>query len=338
MSLIEVGDGSGFRNLKKPIKMAVIGVGAMGQHHLRICSLLREINLVAVVDVDEARAKQSADRYGCEAYTQLEDLIGKVDAAIIAVPSGFHAKVGGFCLNNNIHCLIEKPLATTEEDCRRLIKLSKDNNKILLAGHVERFNPGIQKLAELVSTDCEIQAIEAKRLGLNLNRSLDVDVIIDLMMHDLDIVLSLVKKPLIDLSVHTLCPHKVNQPEHATASLVFSDSYATVTASRMTQNKVRTLEMTTSVGHITLNYLTHELYIHQQIDPESKKPLLHQRREQVFVRPIDALTAEIQNFVQSIHAGTPLGVTGVEALEALKLVWKLQEAFRSKNNKQETLV
>lgn len=317
-------------HIKKPIKMAVIGVGAMGQHHLRTCNLLQEIELVAVVDVDATRAQQAAIQYGCHAYTQLENLIGKVEAVIIAVPSIFHAKVGKFCLANNIHCLIEKPFATTEEDCQQLIKLAKENNKILLIGHVERFNPGIQRLTEFLSNGCEIQAIETKRLGLNLNRSSDVDVIIDLMIHDLDIVLSLVKKPLIDVSVHTLCPAKANHAEYAAASLVFKNTYANVTASRMTQNRVRTLEMTTNIGHITFNYLTQELYIHQQIDPISNKPFFNPRREQILVRPVDALTAEIQNFVQSIHAETPLGITGSEALETLKVVWKLQEVTRLK--------
>jgi len=312
--------------VRDPIKMAVIGAGAMGQHHLRVCHASKSVELVAVVDIDESRAQQSAERYGCRAYTRFEDLVGKVEAAIIAVPSVLHASVGEFCLSNGIHCLIEKPLATTEADCQNLLRVAREKSRILLVGHVERFNPGIQKLIEIVSDGCIIHAIDAKRFSFNLHRATDVDVILDVMLHDLDIVLSFVKEPLLECSIQTLCPIEASQPEYAVAALKFSGhTIANITASRMTQKKLRMLEMTTDVGYLSFNYLTQELFVYNQVDRMPRESSMCQVREQIPVRPGDALTSENHNFVESIYAGIPLGVTGEVALASLRLVWQLQQ-------------
>lgn len=303
----------------KPLKVAVIGAGVMGQHHLRICHQLKEVELVAVVEVDKQRATEMAERYGIISYSRVEELQGKVEAAIIAVPSLLHLEIGRQCLLQNIHCLIEKPLAVTEAQCLELIELAEKNKLILLVGHVERFNAAVQQLAKEIKNKRRILAIDAKRLNINLKRSMDVDVILDLMTHDLDIILSLVEKPLRDYSIKTICQVKQDEADFAAALVSFQDgTIANITASRITQKRVRTLEVTTDSGFFSLDFLNQEIWFHRD----------NHQIEQIAVYKQDALTGEILNFVHSVQSGIALGVTGHEALKILKLVWQLQEKAR----------
>lgn len=294
----------------------------MGQHHLRICSGLSEVELVAVVDLDENKARKMADCYSTQAFSNVAELINtvEVDAAIIAVPSVLHLEVGRQCLSNNIHCLIEKPLAITEAECRELMALAEKNQLILLVGHVERFNAAVQQLFKEILNKRNILAIHAERLNLNQQRLTDVDVILDLMTHDLDIILSLMKAPITDCSAKIICTVNENEADFATALISFLDgTIVNITASRITQKKVRKLEVLTDAGFYTLDFLTQEIWFHRDAS----------QAEQIAVHKQDALTAEILNFVHSVQSGEALGVTAQDALETLKLVWQLQEKGRS---------
>jgi predicted dehydrogenase len=308
----------------KPLKVAVIGAGVMGQHHLRICHQLKEVELLAVVDVNQERAKEMAAHYGivaCSSMAELhEKLPQQVEAAIIAVPSILHLEIGRQCLSQNIHCLIEKPLAVSEGECIELIELAEKNNLILLVGHVERFNAAVQQLAKELNNKRQIKAIDAQRLNLNQQRLIDVDVIMDLMTHDLDIILSLINQPLHDYSIRTICQADEDEADFATALLSFEGgAVANVTASRITPKKTRKIDVTTDGGFYSLDFLTQEIWLHRDVNYV----------EQIAVNKQDALTAEILNFVHSIQSGVALGVTGQEALKILKLVWQLQEKGRS---------
>jgi predicted dehydrogenase len=315
---------------KRPLRVAVIGAGMMGENHLRTYNMLHEVELVAVVDTDAARAQKAAEKYGCIGYTQIEDILGKVDAVTIAVPSTLHAEIGLFFLSNGIHCLIEKPLAVTEIDCLRLIEMAEKKRVILLVGHVEHFNPAVQQLARIIGEGHTIQAIDIQRMHGNNQRATDVDVVMDLMIHDLEIVNSLILRPAIHLSAHAVAHSKNKGADYVSTLISFvGDTIANITASRITQNKVRRLAITADFGYITLDYNTQELLIYRQTKGthllNCDEYTVDQTIERVLVRPMDPLMNEVQNFIQSIHTGIPLGVDGHRALAALKLGWQIQE-------------
>jgi predicted dehydrogenase len=358
----------------KPLKIAVIGAGAMGRHHLRICHELKEVELIAVVDVDQNRAAEMAKRYNIMAFSNVEELIKnvKVDAAIVAVPSMLHLDIGRQCLSQNIHCLIEKPLAISEDECLELIKLAEKNQLMLLVGHVERFNSAVQQLFKELLNKRSIQAIHVQRLNYNQQRLIDVDVILDLMTHDLDIVLSLLNKSVVDCSINTLCLANEGEADYASALLTFENgSIANVTASRITHKKVRKMEITTDAGFYTLDFIKQEIWVYRGENQQAQgNPGIHgshgtqgshgtgthgmgsqgthgthgaqgshgTHAEQIPVHKQDALSAEILNFVHSVHSGIAMGVTGYEALKTLKLIWQLQEKGRSTAKLEKSVV
>jgi len=305
----------------------------MGQNHLRVYDMLKGVTVAAVVDPDLARAEQMAARYGCPAYRSSERLIGQVDAASVCVPSALHAEVGCFLMNHGVPCLIEKPLATTEAECQALIGAADRAGVTLMVGHVERFNPAVQKLTELLDGGRRVHAIDARRMSWASRRISDVDVVLDLMIHDLDIVLSLMGKPVTAVAasgVHTSGSHG---QDYVTALLSFDDGVmASLTASRITQTKVRALDLTTDIGYITVNYFNQEILIFRQ-GVEDRDPghwsnvgpaILESIMERVEIRNAEPLVRELQHFVDAVRTGTPPLVTGRHALETLRIAKLIQ--------------
>lgn len=314
----------------QPLRVGVIGAGMMGQNHLRIYSMLKEVDLVAVVDVDEERARNSAIKYGCIPYTNIEDIIDQVDAVTIAVPSGLHAAMGVFFLRHGIHCLIEKPLALTEKECQLLIKTAEQNNAVLLVGHIEHFNPAVQQLSRLLEGNHTIHAIDVHRMSGSSKRITDVDVVMDLMIHDLEIVLSLIRQPVVNVSAEAVYHSGSKAVDYVSALLSFAGgTIVNLTASRITQNKVRKLSITADIGYITLDYSAQELLIYRQAAESTlvncEGTLFDQAIERVLVRPAEPLIVEIQHFIQSVRTGVVSGVDGHQAFAALKVAWQIQE-------------
>jgi len=170
-------------------KAAVIGVGSLGRHHARIYSELEGVELVAVCDTDEARAREYAEQYGCRAVADYRELAGAIDAASVAAPTVDHARIGCDLLAAGVATLIEKPIAASLEEADRLVAAARDADAVLQIGHVERFNPAVRAAAGVVTTP---RFIECHRLAAFTPRSLDIDVVMDLMIHDIDVILSLV--------------------------------------------------------------------------------------------------------------------------------------------------
>lgn len=323
-------------NLKKhntPLRVAVVGAGKMGQHHCRVYSMLNNVKLVGVLDIDQKRAEQIASKYQCQAFLRIEDLIGKVDAVSIAVPSQFHFEIGEYFLNHQIHCLIEKPLAMTQTDCLQLIRLAEKKGLILLVGHVEHFNPGVQTMASMLKNMGQIYYIDAKRLGWNNNRLPGIDVILDLMVHDFEIISFLLGEAQVtDLSGQGICIQGGNSIfDHVTSILKFStNTIANVTASWTTARRIRSLEVNTESGNLVLDYYSQNLNFYPR-PPFKTNDNYHcdERREQIFVRYQEPLMLELLNFIQSIESGIPMGVGGYQALNALQLAWKLKQQLLS---------
>lgn len=315
-----------------PVRVAVVGAGAMGRHHLRIYSTLKWVELIAVVDVDPDRANQAARDFDCTTYGSVDDIVGKVDAASVCVSSVEHAAVGRHLLDNGVHCLIEKPLATTEQDCLDLIAAADRSGATLLVGHIERFNPAVRQLAALLDGH-GIHAIDVRRLSAVSGRISDVDVVADLMVHDLDIVLSLIGKQPSSATARGVHTAGGKGQDYVTALLSFpGGALATLTASRITQNKVRELHVTTDLGLVAINYSTQELMIYRQerilAAEESVASFgnyaVDIAMERVAIRNSEPLVMELQHFIDAVRQGTPPLVTGEQALDALRLVWRIQ--------------
>jgi len=182
-----------------PVRVGVIGIGNMGWHHARVLSLLRDAELVGVADPDETRGRLAVEQFDCRWFPTYEDLLGEVEAVCIAVPTLLHHRVGMTCLQAGVHVLIEKPIAATQEEAADLIRAAETAGRLLQVGHIERFNPAFRELLRVVANE-EVVVLEARRHSPNADRANDVSVVLDLMIHDIDLVLELAASPVVRLA------------------------------------------------------------------------------------------------------------------------------------------
>jgi predicted dehydrogenase len=319
------------------LRVAVIGAGEMGRNHLRLYDLIKGVELIGVVDTSRERADEAAARHGCESFVSVEKLVGRVDAVSVATPSINHAETGTFLLENGVHCLIEKPLAVTEADCLRLIDAAERNGVVLLVGHVEHFNPAIRQLLEMFSDKQKIYAIDARRMSSASARIKDVDVVMDLMVHDLDIVLALLGTTVTDLSTVGIQKLGDSGSDYVSASLSFSgETVATLTASRITEKRIRELLISSEIGCVSVDYSAQTIAVHHQKRPEQMTShggyVFDLSTDAVLVRASEPLMLEIQHFIEAIRDGIPVKVSGRDALAALQLVWRIQKQLHEKNH------
>ncbi len=287
------------------LQVGVVGCGHMGSYHIAALSDLLDANLSAVCDVDPARAEELANRYGIEAFSDPSDLIGLVDAVSIAVPTSQHFAVSRLFLENGVHVLVEKPICEMMEDARKLFDLARENNLVLHVGHVERFNGAVQELCRIIDNPL---LIECRRLGPFTSRAKEDGVVFDLMVHDLDIVLRLVDESISCLSA-TGASVLSEHDDVANVQIGFEGGcVANLIASRVTQNKVRTLSVSQPSAFITLDYAEQELRIHRQAMNEHRLTLENItyreqfQMERVFVHKDNPLRLELRHFLQSARA------------------------------------
>jgi predicted dehydrogenase len=237
------------------IRVGVAGVGAFGKNHARVYHELQQqghgIELVAVADPDFARAQAVASQFGCQALNSIDELRGRVDAASVAAPTVHHLSVSATLMAAGIDVLIEKPLASTRDEADELISLAKTNQRVAQAGHLERFNPAVRATLPLLTTP---MFFEVHRLSLFTPRSLDVDVVLDLMIHDIDVVLSFVKSPVKEIRAVGL-PVVSSKVDIANVRMEFeSGCVANLTASRVSTERVRKLRFFQPHEYISLDY------------------------------------------------------------------------------------
>jgi len=233
------------------MRVAVIGVGHLGKHHARLYAQLPAVELAGVVDIQESRAGEIAALYGTAAYTDYRDLFGKVDAVSLAVPTIDHARIGVDLLEHDIDVLVEKPIATTLEQAQALIDVARQRKRILQVGHVERFNPVFMAAREVATKP---QFFEIHRLAEFSPRSLDIDVVLDVMIHDIDIVLSLVSAPVREVRAVGI-PVLSQRADIANARVEFEDGcVANFTASRVSFEKTRKLRFFQPHDYISVDY------------------------------------------------------------------------------------
>lgn len=309
-----------------PLRVGIVGVGSMGANHARVYSQLADVELIGVADVDDEQARRVAAEYGCEAMEQA-DLFETVDAVSIVVPTQFHYAVATEALEAGVHVLVEKPFVATEEEGRELIDLADEKGLTLAVGHIERFNPAVDALSELVE-DLEVLAIDARRLGPPLDRDIDDSVVLDLMIHDVDVLLALVDSEVVDVSAV-----ERDDGQYAVAQVRFENGViGTLTASRVTQRKVRSLEVTARECLVEMDYIDQSMEIHRQARPEytSLGAEMRFRQESVTERPLieseEPLLRELRSFVDAVVTGSPPEVTGEDGLRALDLCRRISEA------------
>ncbi len=288
------------------VRVGVAGVGHMGSYHLAALSELQEANLVALADKDRDRGEELAGKFGAEYFSDPNDLIGKVDAVIVALPTVYHYNAAKKYLENGIHVLIEKPICNDIGEARELFRIASENGKVVHIGHVERFNGAVQELSEIVK---EPSLIECRRLGPFVARARNDGVVLDLMIHDLDIILRLVEDEVVSLSAAGAS--LVSEREDvANVQLQFAGGcVASLTASRVTENKIRTLSISQPGAFIILDYADQELRVHRQASSEhslSREELKYREQtqvERIFVHKDNPLKLELRHFLHAVQTG-----------------------------------
>ena len=249
------------------VNISLIGVGRMGQFHLNVISQINSINLTGIYDADENHLNEVSNKYNINKFNSLDEAIDNSDAVIIASPTKYHFEIAKKALEKGKHVLVEKPMTETYIQAKKLQEIVNKKNLILQVGHVERFNGAVQELHHIIEKP---YLIEARRLAPFTPRITDVGVVFDIMIHDLDIVTSLVKKPVIRFSASGKRV-RTNNEDIASALLEFEDeTIATISASRITQEKIRTLAISTEDAYFILDYATQDITIHRQASSESK--------------------------------------------------------------------
>ncbi len=301
----------------KPVRLAVIGAGVMGKRHVAAAKRVAGVELIAVVDPDLAQCRAAAEIGGCAALADIESLAGKIDAAIIAAPTGAHVPCATPLLRGGIACLVEKPLAATEAECRSLIAAAKDGGAVLQVGHIERFNPAIETLTYAGVPPASITALAARRMSAASARVLDIDVVMDLMVHDIDVVLTLKKTPVAHVSAG-------GNDDHAVALVSFTDgATATLTASRVTATRIRDLDV------VTPDAFFHVDYIARTATKSRKRDNGHIESVDLAVTGTDALSAQLEDFLACVRNGKTPRVTGEDALACMTLTAQIRAALKA---------
>ncbi len=308
----------------RPLRIAVIGVGYLGRHHARIYAALPGVELVAVVDVDAQRAQQVAAEYGCAAFSDFKTLIGQVDAASVAVPTALHYPVAAALLEHGVHLLLEKPMAATCKEADDLIALADRRRCVLQVGHVERFNPGVRALRRALK---EPRFIECHRMGTFVERGIDVHVIMDLMIHDIDIVLSLI--PTAPIEVRAVgVPVLTSHIDIANVRLAFENgAVANLTASRVSNVKLRKLRVFQPEAYFSLDYAKPELTVCRRT-PQGSAVRPSVETQKIALDAEEPLRAELAAFVESVVARRQPLVSGRDGRSALALALQIVDQIR----------
>ena len=299
------------------VKVGIIGVGYLGVQHARIISYLEEAELQAVADIDFKKALEIGNRHGVSYYQNFEDMLDEIDAGIVATPTSEHFRIAMSLLQHGKHVLVEKPITETIEQAEQLVETARKNGLILQVGHLERFNPAVEAVENMIS---DPKFIEVQRLGSFSARSLDVDVVLDLMIHDLDIILALIKDE-VDVirssGIHVLS----EKIDIANARLEFKGGcVATLTASRVHQGKVRKLRIFEPTSYYSIDYIDQEVKVFPLSGRQTDIKTLKTKKE-------EPLKKEIENFLRCQVEGRQGKVSGEEGLRALRLAHAVLRAI-----------
>lgn len=302
------------------LKVGVIGVGYLGQHHARIFSELENVSLIGVIDIDRKRAEEIAYKYGCIPYLDLKDIFANVDALSIVTPTRDHFRIAFECIKAGKDILIEKPITYNLNDAIRLIEEAEKRNVFIQVGHIERYNPAVVKALSLINSPI---FFEAERLSPFAERGTDVDVAVDLMIHDIDIILSIlsscgkinVLKDIKAVAARVL----TDKPDVAKAWFDFGNNiHAKITASRVSAEKSRILKVFQKDSHIILDY--QRMSIKRFFNENGVNKL-----EIINVEKKEPLKEELKDFADCVITRRKPLVTAIDGMNALKIALKVTE-------------
>ncbi len=319
------------RHFSDPVRLGVIGVGNMGQHHTRVLSRFKDVELVGISDVNVERGLDTAGKYRVRFFEDYQDLLNHIDAVCIAVPTRLHHTVGTTCLQAGVHVLIEKPIAASIAEAESLVNAAAAANCILQVGHIERFNPAFQELHKVLNTE-ELLALEARRMSPYSQRANDVSVVLDLMIHDIDLLLELAGSGVSTLTASGGRVAASGYLDYVTATLGFTNGIvATLTASKVTHRKIRTIAAHCKNSLTEADFLNNEILIHRQITADCSSDygqVLYRQDgliEKVYTSNIEPLHAELEHFINCVRGGEPPSVGGEQALKALRLASLIEQ-------------
>ena len=299
----------------KKIRAGVVGVGYLGKFHAEKYAKLDTVELVGVADINTAQVKEISEKLGVAAFNDYKELFGKVDAVSIAVPTPFHFEVGKAFLEKDIDVLIEKPITITVDEADTLIQLADKKGLILQVGHLERFNPAVTAISHLVHHPV---FIESNRLSLYKKRGTDVSVVLDLMIHDIDIILNFVKSGI--RYSHAMGASVVSDSvDIAHAHIEFDNgAVANVTASRISSKNERKIRIFQKEGYISLDFANRSIIHVWPGEGETASPIPGMQMEERSFTEGDALEEEIRSFVGAVNSRQEPEVSGLMGRDALK--------------------
>jgi len=311
----------------KPIRTGVVGVGYLGKYHAEKYSEIDTSELVGIVDTDRKAAQTISSRLKVTAFDSYQDLFGKVDAVSIVVPTERHHRIAKDFLSNGIDVLVEKPMTTTLEEADDLIETAKANNCILQVGHLERFNAAVLALNNILKQPL---FIESHRLAPFKDRGTDVDVILDIMIHDIDIILNIVGSPV--KSIHAVGVPVVSSEKNdiANVRLEFeSGCVANVTASRISAKEMRKIRIFQHDAYLSIDYAAQQVEVYGKMDSDGHDaPQI--TYNQIEIKQGDSLKEEIRSFLSAVQSRNLPEVSGEAGKNALKVALKIVELIESK--------
>jgi predicted dehydrogenase len=314
-----------------PIRIGVIGVGNMGQHHVRVLSLLKDVELVGISDTNIERGIETASQYRVRFFEDYRDLLPNVHAVCVAVPTRLHYEVGMACLSAGVDVLLEKPIAASIAEAEFLVNAAADAQCLLQVGHIERFNPAFQELTQVLKGESLI-AIEAHRMSPYSTRANDVSVVLDLMIHDIDLLLELNDSPLVRLNAHGTRSDGSPYLDYVAATLGFANGVvASLTASKVCHQKRRQIIAHCKQSLVEANFLNNDIHIHRSnvIQPSVVQSSGLYRSdgttERVATKRVEPLHAELEHFVACVRGGQPPSIGGEQALKALKIASLIEQ-------------
>ena len=320
------------------VKVGVVGVGSLGQHHARNYKDLPDCELVGVVDTDRRAATKIASRCDCQAFFEYSTLYEMVDAVSIVVPTEIHYPIAKDFLEHGVHVLVEKPITQEVSEARALIDLARAKDCILQVGHIERFNKAVIRLREILTRPA---FIESHRLGPYDPRVRDIGVVLDLMIHDIDIVLRIVDSPLATIDAVGV-PILSGREDIANARLGFENGCtANLTVSRVTPSKMRKIRIFQPDTYISLDYQKQsmEIYSRERIEnPGEGEPAAQIVRKKIRLKREEPLKAELSHFIACVRDGVEPEVTGEHAHDALRVAIEITEKIQENKGKMESFL
>lgn len=323
------------------LKIAVIGAGHLGKEHARIYSEIPEVNLVGIVDINKDTGEAVARRCNTKYYSSFKEILNKVNAASVVVPTRFHYEITRELLKNGIHVLVEKPMTGTVSEAEDLIKLSKETSTILQPGYIERFNPAIEAIRKL---DVSLKFIECHRLSPFTFRSADIGVVLDLMIHDIDIILDLSKskvKKIDAVGVSVIS----DKEDIANARIQFENGcVANITASRVSFEPMRKIRLFSENSYISLDYHKQEAIIYKKSPELTPKSIITENTDVSTIKDLknfvfgdllkierikmnnqEPLRKELESFISCVNNGKQPVVSGEDGINAIKVATIIKE-------------